>query len=148
LSREGSCSYHTCCDTRPQFFRSHSTDRPIQSLFTTHKAMWRIYSNPDPHRSPINRLLWHARGCWWHILSRILTGLFCIKCLSYNPFVVLKKGRVVPKILQFCLYVSLVIWVLFALFFYSKYPHCGFDTSRYWVLLEFSACIYIRDVHE
>ena len=24
-------------------------DRPIQSPFTTHEGMWRIYSNPDPH---------------------------------------------------------------------------------------------------
>jgi hypothetical protein len=29
LSREGSLSYHTCCDTGPRFFRSHPKDRPI-----------------------------------------------------------------------------------------------------------------------
>jgi hypothetical protein len=47
----GSLSCHTCCDTGPQFFRSHRKDRPIQSPLTTHKGMWRIYSNPDPHGS-------------------------------------------------------------------------------------------------
>jgi hypothetical protein len=26
------------------------------STLTTDKGTWRIYSNPDPHRSPINRL--------------------------------------------------------------------------------------------
>jgi hypothetical protein len=40
---------HTCCDTGPQFFRSHLEDGLIQSPHTTHKGMWRIYSNPDPH---------------------------------------------------------------------------------------------------
>jgi hypothetical protein len=30
-------------------FRSHPKDRPIQSPFTTHEGMWRVYSNPDPH---------------------------------------------------------------------------------------------------
>jgi hypothetical protein len=29
------------------FFRSHPKDRPIQSPLTTHKGIWRIYSNPD-----------------------------------------------------------------------------------------------------
>jgi hypothetical protein len=52
LSREGSLSCHTCCDTGPRFFRSHPKDRPIQSPLTTHKGMWRIYSNPDPHGEP------------------------------------------------------------------------------------------------
>ena len=46
-----SLSCHTCCDTGPRFFRSHRKDRPIQSPFTTHEGMWRIYSNPDPHGS-------------------------------------------------------------------------------------------------
>jgi hypothetical protein len=49
LSREVSLSCHICCDTGPRFFRSHPKDRPIQSPFTTHQGMWRIYSNPDPH---------------------------------------------------------------------------------------------------
>jgi hypothetical protein len=49
LSREGSLSRHTCCDTGPRFFRSHPKDRPNQSPLTTHKRMWRIYSNPNPH---------------------------------------------------------------------------------------------------
>jgi hypothetical protein len=49
LSREGSLSCHTYCDTDPRFFRSHPKDRPIQSLLTTHERMWRMYSNSDPH---------------------------------------------------------------------------------------------------
>jgi hypothetical protein len=52
LNRDGSLSCHTCCDTGPRFFRSHPKDRPIQSPLTTHKGMWRIYSNPVPHDSP------------------------------------------------------------------------------------------------
>jgi hypothetical protein len=31
LGREESFSSHTCCDTGPRFFQSHSKDRPIQS---------------------------------------------------------------------------------------------------------------------
>ena len=74
LSREGSLSCRTCCDTGPRFFRSHPKDRPIQSPLTSHQGMWRIYSNPDPHGSPIRRLLRHTRGCGGSILTRILTG--------------------------------------------------------------------------
>ena len=37
-------------------------------------GMWRIYSTPDPHGSPISRLLRHTRGCGGPILTRILTG--------------------------------------------------------------------------
>jgi hypothetical protein len=29
LSREGSLTCHTCCDTRPRYFRSHPKDRPM-----------------------------------------------------------------------------------------------------------------------
>jgi hypothetical protein len=36
------------------FSRSHPKDRPIQSPFTTHMGMWRMYSNLDPHRSPFS----------------------------------------------------------------------------------------------
>jgi hypothetical protein len=39
------------CDTGPRFFRSHPKDRPIQSPLTTHKGIWRTYSNLDPHGS-------------------------------------------------------------------------------------------------
>jgi hypothetical protein len=46
LSREGSLSCHTYCDTGPWFFRSH----------------------------PFIRTLRHARGCWGPILTWILTG--------------------------------------------------------------------------
>jgi hypothetical protein len=49
LSREGSLSCHTYCDTGPRFIRSHPKDRPIQSPLTTRMGMQRIYSNPDPH---------------------------------------------------------------------------------------------------
>jgi hypothetical protein len=52
LSREGSLSCHTSCDTGPRFFRSHPKDHPIQSPLTTHEGVWRIYSNPDPHGPP------------------------------------------------------------------------------------------------
>jgi hypothetical protein len=65
---------HTCCDTGPRFFRSRQKDRPIQSPLTTHKGMWRIYSNPDPHRSPFSRLLRHTMGFGGPIRTRILTG--------------------------------------------------------------------------
>jgi hypothetical protein len=74
LSREGFLLCHTCCGTGPRFFRSHPKDRPIQSPLTTHKGMWRIYSNPDPHGPPISRLLRHTRGCGGPIQTRILTG--------------------------------------------------------------------------
>jgi hypothetical protein len=50
LSREGSLSGHTCCDTGHRFFRSHPRDRPNQSPLTTHMG---IYSNPDPHGANI-----------------------------------------------------------------------------------------------
>jgi hypothetical protein len=45
-------------------FPSHSKDCPIHSpQTTTHKGMWRIYSEPDYHRSPFIRLLRHTMGC-------------------------------------------------------------------------------------
>ena len=49
LSREGSLSCHTCCDTGPRVFRSQTNDRSIQSPLTTRKGMLRTYSNPDRH---------------------------------------------------------------------------------------------------
>jgi hypothetical protein len=49
LSREGSLSCNTYCDTGPRFFRSHPKDRSNQSPLTTHMGMRRTYSNPDPH---------------------------------------------------------------------------------------------------
>ena len=49
LSREGSLSCHTCCDTGPRFFRSHPKDRHNQSPLTTRMGMRKAYSNPDPH---------------------------------------------------------------------------------------------------
>jgi hypothetical protein len=76
LDREGSLSCYTYCETGPRFFRSHPIDRPIQSPFTTCMGMWRIYSNLDPHGSPISRLSRHTRGCGGPILTRILIGQF------------------------------------------------------------------------
>jgi hypothetical protein len=78
LSREGSLSCHTCCDTEPRFSRPYPKDCSILSLLTTHKGMWSIYSKPDPHESPFNRLLRHTKGCGGPILTRIHTGLFSV----------------------------------------------------------------------
>jgi ankyrin repeat protein len=49
LSREGSFSCHTCCDTGPRFFRSHPKYRPTPSPLTRHEGVRRIYSNTDCH---------------------------------------------------------------------------------------------------
>jgi hypothetical protein len=49
LSRKGSLSFHTCCNTGPRFFRSHPKDRPIKSPLTTRMGIRRTYSNLDPH---------------------------------------------------------------------------------------------------
>ena len=51
LSREGSLSCYTCCDTGPRF-----------SVFIRKTA------------SSFNRLLLLARGCGWPVLTRIRTG--------------------------------------------------------------------------
>jgi hypothetical protein len=76
LSREGSLSCHTCCDTGPLFFRSHPKNHPhsaascntqqdVEDLFfrtliltgthsvasTTLKRILRNYSYLDPHGS-------------------------------------------------------------------------------------------------
>jgi hypothetical protein len=59
LSKEGSLSCHTCCDTGPLFFQSHSKDR---------------------------RLLRHTRGCGESIPSWILTGLLSAKKLELESF--------------------------------------------------------------
>jgi hypothetical protein len=56
LSREGSLSCDTYCDTGPWFFLSHPTDRPIQWPPTTQ----------------------HTRGCGGSILTRILTGPYSV----------------------------------------------------------------------
>jgi hypothetical protein len=49
LSREGSLSCHTYCDTGPRFFRSHPKDCPIQSPLTTLMGTRKTYFNLDPH---------------------------------------------------------------------------------------------------
>jgi hypothetical protein len=49
LSREGSLSCHTCCDTGSWFFQSNPKDHPIQSPLLKHNGVWMIYSNPNPH---------------------------------------------------------------------------------------------------
>jgi hypothetical protein len=97
LSREGSLSCHTCCDTGSRFFRSHLKDRPIQSpltthkgcgesiltqiltgpiqsLLTIHKGVWRYYSNEDPHGNGLK--------------LNIFPNLWCVS-FSYVPIHVL-----------------------------------------------------------
>jgi hypothetical protein len=60
LSREGSLSCHTCCDTGPQFFWSHS-------------------------KVSFSRLLRHTQGCGESILIRILMGITtCIYIRYYK----------------------------------------------------------------
>ena len=71
LSREGSFQYRA--RATPATSRGVSSEGPP---LTTHNGMWSFYSTPDPHRSPISRLLRHARGCGGPILTRILTGKF------------------------------------------------------------------------
>jgi hypothetical protein len=53
LSREGSLSCHTYCDTGPRFFLSHPKDHHNQLPLTTRMGMQRTYSNPDPHGAPL-----------------------------------------------------------------------------------------------
>jgi hypothetical protein len=71
LSREGCLSCHTYCDIGPWFFRSRPKDHPIQSPFTTHEGMWRIYYSLDPQRhiwnkflsNPIVLIFWCGQFC-------------------------------------------------------------------------------------
>jgi hypothetical protein len=59
----GGDSYHaTPAVTRGLGF-CHPKGRPIQLPPTTHKGMWRIYSNLDAHGSLFSRPLRHTRGC-------------------------------------------------------------------------------------
>jgi hypothetical protein len=53
-----------------------SSEGPLHlvAFYDTH-GMWRIYSNPDPHGSPISHLLRHTKGCGGPILTRILMGI-------------------------------------------------------------------------
>jgi hypothetical protein len=67
LSREASLSCHTCCDTKPRFFRLHPKGRLIQSPLTTRKGVWRIYSNPEPHVYHIPCLQSFYIPCQWGI---------------------------------------------------------------------------------
>jgi hypothetical protein len=62
FSREGSLSFHTCCDMGPWFSRSHPKDSPILSPLATHMGMWRIYSYPDPHGSPHSFASYDTQG--------------------------------------------------------------------------------------
>jgi hypothetical protein len=55
LSAQGlfcALSCHTCCDSGPQFFRSHPKDRPMQSPNTIHKEVWRIYFKIESFTNP------------------------------------------------------------------------------------------------
>jgi hypothetical protein len=89
LSVEGSLSCHTCYDTEPRFFRSHPKDLPIQLPLTTHKGMWRIYSNPDPHGLEMFEM-YHEIDTWVTSLIRSfypsidLAPFHCI--LGFFPF--------------------------------------------------------------
>jgi hypothetical protein len=90
LSREGSLSCHTCCNTGPRFFRSHPNDRPIQSPLTTHEGMWRIYSNPDPHGVSVMCLNFQRRANnAHHILSQVNRALLLmiwLRCYMYPTY--------------------------------------------------------------
>jgi hypothetical protein len=58
-------------------FIGYPNDRPIQSPLTTHKRVWRIYSNPYPHGSPFSRLLQHTRGCGGPRIGHIYMKASC-----------------------------------------------------------------------
>jgi hypothetical protein len=99
LSREGSLSCHTCCDTGPRFFRFHPKDRPIQSPLTTHKGMWRIYSNPDPHGDK-NKYFW-----FWYdknlLLNIIMNNVKCTSHLQCHKIFQKKKlHRMIYNVLK------------------------------------------------
>ena len=40
-----------------------------------HNGVWSTYSNPGPHGSPFSRFLQHTKRCGKSILNRILTGI-------------------------------------------------------------------------
>jgi hypothetical protein len=65
----------------------------IQSPLTTHKGMWRIYSNQDPHGSPFNHLLRHTRGCGGPILTQILTGYTILYLGSFANTNIVRTDR-------------------------------------------------------
>jgi hypothetical protein len=68
--------------TGPRFFRSHPKDRPIQSPLTTHKWMWRIYSNPDLHRSKQLREISIRKACLKAYKFFSIFNCQCNICLS------------------------------------------------------------------
>jgi hypothetical protein len=75
LSREGSLSCHTHCNTGPRFFRSHPKDHPF------------------------SRLLRHTRECGGSILTRILTGYSIVRPFSLQlqwSFLALYITYIVP----------------------------------------------------
>ena len=49
LSMKDSLFYHTCCDTRPRFFGSHSKGRPNLVIFHNNPGACMTYSTPHPH---------------------------------------------------------------------------------------------------
>jgi hypothetical protein len=73
----GSLSCHTCCDTRPRFYRSHPKDSPIHSPPTTDKGMWRISSwvqiqSPPTTRKGILKTYFFPdpHGAWgWYLMQ-------------------------------------------------------------------------------
>jgi hypothetical protein len=86
---------HTCCDTGPQFFRSHLKDRPIVSPLTTNKGMWRINSYPDAHGE-----VWMGGNDELQIFLGLLHFILALHNLfeiysSHSPFDVTTPSRYV-----------------------------------------------------
>jgi hypothetical protein len=119
LSRERSLSCHTCCDTGP---RSFWKNRHIQSPFTTHKRMWRIYSNPDPHG------LKHLDGyCMQFILE--LTGKYGAK--------------------EYILWLIYIIYLHVNIIFSGRHVYLGFlfwSAEETLPMCSFRLVLYILDV--
>jgi hypothetical protein len=50
LSREGSLSCHTCCDTGPRFFRSHPIGPPLVASYDTRGDVEDLFYLPGSSR--------------------------------------------------------------------------------------------------
>jgi hypothetical protein len=77
---------------RVSVFPVSSEGPPHSVALMIRKRMWRIYSNPDPHRSPFSCLLRHTRGYGGPILTRILTGRY-----EMNSWYIFKKSMTFSK---------------------------------------------------
>ena len=74
VSSEGpphSVAFYDALGDVEDLFYPGSSQVPYQSPFTTHKEMWRTYSNPDPHG-----VLWR-----WGIVSECWIACVFISCL-------------------------------------------------------------------